>query len=38
VLFVLALLGGIGGPIGHLTLRWAFRLYLKHRSHEQPKG
>jgi hypothetical protein len=38
VLFVLALLGGIGGPIGHLTLRWAFKLYLNHRSHEQRKG
>ncbi len=38
VLFVLALLAGIGGPIGHLTLRWAFRLYLRHRSNEQPKG
>jgi hypothetical protein len=38
VLFILALLGGIGGPIGHLTLRWAFRLYLNRRSHEQRKG
>ena len=37
-LFVLALLAGIGGPLGHLTMRWAFRLYLKHGSHEQRKG
>ena len=25
VLFVLALLGGAGFPIGHLTVRWLFR-------------
>ena len=38
VLFVLALLAGIGGPLGHLTLRWAFRLYLNRTPHEQRKG
>jgi hypothetical protein len=38
VLFVLALLGGIGGPLAHLTARWAFRRYLNRTSHEQRKG
>ena len=38
VLFVLALLAGIGGPLGHLTLRWAFKHYLNRKSHEQRKG
>ena len=38
VLFVLALLGGIGGPVAHLTARWVFRRYLNQTPHEQPKG
>ncbi len=38
VLFVLALLGGIGGPAAHLTARWFFRRYLNQKPHEQPKG
>ena len=29
VLFVLALLAGIGIPIGHMALKWLFRRYLK---------
>ncbi len=37
-LFVLALLGGIGGPAAHWTARWAFRRYLNRMTHEQPKG
>ena len=28
-LLALALLGGVGVPIGHLTLRWLFRRYAK---------
>ena len=27
ILFVLALLGGAGFPIGHMTVRWLFRKY-----------
>ncbi len=38
VLFVLALFGGIALPIGHLTLRWAFRWYLNRKPHEPRKG
>jgi len=38
VLFVLALLGGIGGPIAHLTARWFFKRYLNHTPQEQRKG
>jgi len=38
ILFVLALLGGIGIPIGHLALRVAFKIYLNRKSHEQGKG
>ncbi len=38
VLLVLALLGGIGGPILHLTARWAFRRYAARTHHEQRKG
>jgi hypothetical protein len=38
VLFVLALLGGIGGPAVHLTVRWACGLFLSRTSHEQRKG
>ena len=35
VLLLLALVGGIGGPLAHLAARWAFRRFL---SHEPPKG
>jgi hypothetical protein len=38
VLLVLALLGGIGGPLGHLTVRWIFRRFLNQTPHEQQKG
>lgn len=38
VLFVLALLGGIGGPLAHLSARWAFRRYLNRTPNEQSKG
>jgi hypothetical protein len=27
VLFVLALLGGAGFPLGHMAVRWLFRKY-----------
>jgi len=32
VLFVLALLGGAGFPIGHMTVRWLFRKYRSTRG------
>ncbi|MFI5023444.1 MAG: hypothetical protein ACHQRJ_17570, partial [Alphaproteobacteria bacterium] len=38
VLFVLALLGGIALPVGHLTARWAFKRYLNRKPREQRKG
>jgi Cytochrome c7 and related cytochrome c len=38
VLLVLALLGGIGGPVVHLIARWFFRRYFNHAPHEQRKG
>jgi predicted CXXCH cytochrome family protein len=38
VLFVLALLGGIGGPAVHLIARWAFKRYLNRTGLEQRKG
>ena len=38
VLFVLALLGGIGGPVVHLIARWVFRRYLMQTPHEERKG
>jgi len=38
VLLVLALLGGIGGPLGHLTVRWIFRHFLNHTPNGQRKG
>jgi len=31
-LFVLALLGGIGVPVGHMTLKWLFRKYRAGRN------
>ena len=38
-LLVLALLAGFGGPIVHLTMRWAFRLYRDLTHHDdQRKG
>jgi hypothetical protein len=37
VLFVLALLGGIALPLGHLTLRWAFKRYLNRKPPQQRK-
>ncbi len=38
VLLALALLAGIGGPLGHLAARWAFRSFLSGPDHEQRKG
>ena len=38
VLLVLALLGGFGGPVIHLTARWAYRRYLNRTHHDQRKG
>lgn len=38
VLLVLALLGGIGGPLGHLTMRFIFKRFLNRPSHGQRKG
>lgn len=38
VLLVLALLGGVGGPLGHLTVRWIFRHFINQPPHAQPKG
>lgn len=38
VLFVLALLGGIALPLGHLTLRWAFKRYLNQKPPQHRKG
>jgi hypothetical protein len=38
VLLVLALLGGIGGPLGHLTARWVIRHFLTRTPHEPRKG
>jgi hypothetical protein len=38
VLFVLALLGGIGGPLAHLIARWVFPRFLNRTPHEQRKG
>lgn len=38
VLFVLALLGGIGGPVVHLLVRWVFRRYLNGTPGAQRKG
>jgi hypothetical protein len=38
VLLVLALLGGIGGPLGHLTVRWIFRHFINQPPPAQPKG
>ncbi|HUZ62145.1 MAG TPA: hypothetical protein VMU82_00370 [Acetobacteraceae bacterium] len=38
VLLVLALAGGIGGPIGHMLWRWTFRRILNRKAHEQSKG
>ena len=35
VLFVLALLGGIALPLGHLTLRWAFKRYLSRNPRQK---
>lgn len=35
VLFVLALLAGIGVPIGHMSLKWLFRRYLNKLLAEQ---
>ncbi len=37
VLFVLALLGGIALPLGHLTLRWAFKRYLSRNPRQKRK-
>lgn len=37
VLFVLALLGGIGWSAFHMTARWVFRRYLNQTSDEQRK-
>lgn len=31
-LLVLAVIGGIGGPLGHMTIRWLFRRYAKRIS------
>jgi hypothetical protein len=31
-LLVLAVMGGIGGPLGHMTVRWLFRRYAKRIS------
>ncbi len=31
-LLVLALIGGIGGPLGHMTVRWLFKRYAKRIS------
>jgi hypothetical protein len=36
VLFVLALLGGIGWPIFHATQRWVFRRYLNRMPELHP--
>jgi len=38
VLLVLALLAGFGGPILHLTIRWAFRRYMNRTHNDQRKG
>jgi hypothetical protein len=38
VLLILALLGGIGGPLGHLATRLIVRHFLNRTHHEQPKG
>jgi len=38
VLLVLALLGGIGGPLGHFTVRWIFKHFVNQPPREQPKG
>ena len=38
VLLVLALLAGIGGPLGHFSVRWIFRHFVNPPPHEQSKG
>ena len=39
VLLVLALLGGIGGPLGHLTVRWFFRHFVNdNAAHKAGEG
>jgi hypothetical protein len=38
VLLVLALLGGIGGPLAHLTVRWAFAHFVNRTPGAQRKG
>jgi hypothetical protein len=38
VLFVLALLGGFGLPVGHLAMRWAFKRFLNQKPQEPRKG
>jgi hypothetical protein len=38
VLLVLALLGGIGGPLGHLTVRWFFRHFVNDTPKKPGKG
>jgi hypothetical protein len=38
VLLVLALLGGIGGPLGHFTVRWLFRHFVNPPPRDPSKG
>jgi hypothetical protein len=38
VLLVLALLGGIGAPLGHLVTRWVFRRFVNRTPDAQGKG
>jgi hypothetical protein len=38
VLLVLALLGGIGGPLGHLTVRWIFKNFVNPKPSRPGKG
>ncbi len=38
VLLVVALLGGIGGPLGHFATRWVFRRFINRTPHEPGKG
>jgi hypothetical protein len=38
VLLVLALLGGIGGPLGHLTVRWIFRHFINDKPNQPGKS
>ncbi|MBI3936892.1 MAG: cytochrome c3 family protein [Betaproteobacteria bacterium] len=38
VLLVLAVLGGAAVPVGHLTLKWLFRRYLKRGGAENASG